>query len=421
MDAQPLNAQAHDAEHIELAAQRLLALPQLSTAEDLSRLVRAICQAGVRMLGADRELARALRLELAQNTGLSSEMVEWGLTTTFASVRPDVLDALGREAFGTPGVVGVPARLCAVVLAGNVFSAAVRAVCLPLLTGAPVLVKCASNDDVLPRFLRRALEGVDPELAQRFELVRFARSDERALDALLRHAEVVSIYGDDATTTTIGARARPDARVIRHGHGLSASFVSSHALRSSASLRDTALRLALDIAAYDQRGCLSPHMVLVEQASGAGARALARCLADEALPELGRVLPPGPSDTATQARALQWRAAAQVRGELFDGAGFAVSYEATLPLRPSPGGRLVAVHDCADADALAAALGVFGAALKCIGVAGPRELRQRLARRVRGFAPARICRAGEMQTPPFDAFADGQPPLSGLLSFVEVQ
>jgi hypothetical protein len=28
---------------------------------------------------------------------------------------------------------------------------------------------------------------------------------------------------------------------------------------------------------------------------------------------------------------------------------------------------------------------------------------------------------GDMQTPPFDAYADGQPPLEGLFTFVDVR
>jgi hypothetical protein len=148
-------------------------------------------------------------------------------------------------------------------------------------------------------------------------------------------------------------------------------------------------------------------------------RALIQVLVDEALPELQRLLPAGRSDMSDQALALQWRAAAQVRGTLFERPGFAVSYEADHAPRPSPGGRLVSVYDCSGPDRLAERLASFGSALKCIGVAGPRPLRQRLAQAIRRVGPARICRAGEMQTPAFDTYADGQPPLAGLLSFID--
>ncbi|HKP64482.1 MAG TPA: acyl-CoA reductase [Polyangiales bacterium] len=409
-------AATHSAAQVAEAAARLRALPPLFAPDEISRLVRALCQSGIHLLGADRALAQELRRELLSSTGLSAGMLEWALTTTFSSLRPDVLDGLAREVTGTPGLVPVPARLASVVLAGNIFSAAVRAIYLPLLSGAPVLVKTSSSDDVLPRFLLRALHAIDPDIAQRCELVSFGRDTPDALQALLADAEVVSIYGDDSSIQRIAAQAQPNTRVLRHGHGISASFVGADALRGgSTATRDAGQRVALDIAAYDQRGCLSPHVVFVE----GDARSFARSLAETALPELARLLPPGAATLSDQALALQWRAAAQVRGELFEGRGYAVSYESNHAPRSSPGGRLISVYDCPAPDAAIQALRPFGSALKCIGVAGPRELRLELAQCLRPFSAARVCRAGEMQTPPFHAYADGQAPLFGLLAFSE--
>jgi hypothetical protein len=385
----------------------------------VSRIVRALCEAGVRLLGADRTLASDLRHELQASTGLSAEMIEWGLTTTFSTVRPDVLDGLAHEVIGTRGLVPVPAKLIAVVLAGNVFSAAVRALFLPLLSGAPVLVKGASRDSVLPRFMLRALQSVDAEIAARCALVGFGRETAGAAAAMLANADVVSIYGDDSTLDALQTHVRPSARVLRHGHGLSASYVCADSLKDAASVRDAAQRVALDVAAYDQRGCLSPQLVYVQRNGAATARDFARALFEDALPELARLLPPGAASLPDAALALQWRAGAQVRGRLFDGGTFAVSYEATHAPRPSPGGRLVGVYDCDGPDDLARALAPVASSLKCVGVAGPRDHRLRLAQSLRLMASARVCRAGEMQTPPFHAYADGQPPLAGLLSFIE--
>jgi hypothetical protein len=412
-------ARMHNATQVADASARLRALARLYTGEDMSRIVRALCQAGIHLLGADKTLAADLRHELQASTGLSAEMIEWGLNTTFSTVRPDVLDALAHEVTGTRGLVPVPAKLVVVVLAGNVFSAAVRAVFLPLLSGAPVLVKGATSDNVLPFFLLRAMRSVDPEIASRCEVVGFARDDQDAVTALLAHADVVSIYGDDHTLETLGAQTRPGAQVLRHGHGVSVSYVCADAMCGTATIRDAAQRVALDVAAYDQRGCLSPQFVYVQRGGAVGAREFARVMFEETLPELARLLPPGAAGLADRANALQWRAAAQVRGELFEGHTFAVSYEARHEPRPSPGGRLVGVYECDGPDDLARALVALAPALKCVGVAGPRDQRLRLAQSLRLMAAARVCRAGEMQTPPFHAYADGQPPLAGLLSFIE--
>ncbi len=409
----------HDARHVAEASARLAACAPLQSPHERSRLVRALCQSAMHLLGADRTLAQELRHQLQASTALSAEMIEWGLTTTLSTLQPSVLDTLSREVTGTPGLVPVPAKLVAVVLAGNVFTAAVRAMYLPLLTGAPVLVKCASRDDVLPRFLHRTLHDIDPEIASRCELVHFSRDDTDATGALLARADVVSIYGDDTTAAELRARAQPTARVLQHGHGISASYVSAATLHDPVSALDAARRVALDVAAYDQRGCLSPQFAFVERGGAIDARGFARMLFEDALPELARLLPPSAATLSDGADALQWRAAAQVRGELFDGRTFAVSYEAEHAPRPSPGGRLLGVYDTDGPDRAALALTPFGSALKCVGFAGPREQRLRFAQALRLTAAARVCRAGDMQTPPFHAYADGQPPLAGLLTFIE--
>jgi hypothetical protein len=412
-------APMHNATQVAEAAARLRALPPLYTSEESARIVRALCQASVLLLGTDKTLASDLRHALQASTGLSAEMIEWGLDTTLSTVRPDVLEALTHEVTGTRGLVPVPAKLVVVVLAGNVFTAAVRAMFLPLLTGAPVLVKGATRDSVLPYFLLRAVRSVDAEVAKRCDLVGFERETPDALKALLQHADVVSIYGDDSTVATLSAQTRPGAQVLRHGHGLSAAYVCADALTNESTIRDAAQRLSLDVAAYDQRGCLSPQLVYVQKGGAIDARGFARVMCEDTLPELERLLPPGATTLSDKAEALQWKAAAQVRGKLFDGKSFAVSYEGRNEPRPSPGGRLVGVYDCDGPDDVARQLSPVGPALKCVGVAGPREQRWRLAQSLKLTASARICRAGEMQTPPFHAYADGQPPLAGLLSFIE--
>jgi hypothetical protein len=215
------------------------------------------------------------------------------------------------------------------------------------------------------------------------------------------------VYGRDQTIAAVRASAPDDARVLAHGHGLGAIFVSREPLVSASAAYDLAERAALDVAAYDQRGCLSPHFVLVEPGGAVDARALARQIAS-ALAAIARELPPGelPRDAATAQ--LQWRGVAAAVGELFAHEHGAVSYEGALPLRASPGHRNLAVYDCEDANAARAQLSRLGTHLKAIGVAGA-DARHALA----GVAPY-VCELGAMQTPPLDVPLDHLHPLAGL-------
>ena len=65
-------------------------------------------------------------------------------------------------------------------------------------------------------------------------------------------------YGSDETLEVIAEKLAPGVLMHRHGSGFSAVVVDGrHATRAVAE------RLALDIALFDQRGCLSPRVALV--------------------------------------------------------------------------------------------------------------------------------------------------------------
>lgn len=367
---------------------------------DSERVVQALLKAAARLLDQSDPLAQETRRALLATTGLSAPMIEWGLSTTLTTLEPEVLRALVH----TPNT-----ELIGVVLAGNVFVAAIRALTLPLLAGAQVLAKAATDDVALAHAWKRALDAADPEVGARLELTQFKRTDSEAARMLCSQVDALSIYGDDDTVHALSAYAAPSCRIIPHGHGVSAAYITREALGSPEAAREAARGVALDIAAYDQRGCLSPQFVLIEPGAAISPREFARVLAQDALPELEQKLPRGSHQN--DAAILQWQAVAAVRGELFRAPAHAVSYEAELSLRPSPAGRLVAAYSCNGIQALQAQLEPFKAQLKALGVAACEATRNSVAK---GFSTASVCRSGEMQTPAFDAYADGQPPLAGL-------
>ncbi len=399
------------ASDVRKAAERLSCVtPSLRELGD-ARVVQALSAAATKLADPSDPLGRTLRDEARVASGLSPEMVEWCLTTTLSTVTPTALLSVLEQAQGKP-----PAGTCAVVLAGNVFTAALRAIYLPLVAGAPVIAKAATGDDVLAHHVQLALAATDPEVARSYELVRFAREDDLAMRALLDHANVVSIYGDDASVEQISARARAGTTIIPHGHGLSALYFPKEGLETESSARDLARRVALDIAAYDQHGCLSPHFVVIERGGRIDARRFAQLLATDALPMIEALLPRGPLHAHEKAACLQWRAAASARGELFANPHSAVSYEGPLSLRENPGARHIAIHDCANDAELLASLTPYGTHLKSLGIAGPREIRERITTLFAASPrPPRICRPGEMQTPAFTVPADGLPALHGLI------
>lgn len=369
---------------------------------------------------ADPELApgRAARSELPSSTGLSLPMVAWALSSTLARVSSGALREAVRRMQPPAGTRVAPARLSVLVLAGNVFTACVQPWSLALLARAPLLVKASSRDDVLPRLFHAALAEVDPELADACAVVTFPGGTPALEATLVSRADVVSAYGSDATLSSIRARLSPTTSFVMHGHGIGVGLVSREALEDEERARRAAEGFALDVAAYDQRGCLSPHAIWVEPGR-VSASSFARMLF-EALGERARELPRGSLPTELGAAQLQWRGVAAVRGELFEGDGWAVAYEGAGALRISPGYRNVAVLDAADERAFAEAIAPLGVHLKCVGVAGSFEVRERVAAILPPPLAPRVCEAGQMQRPPLLALADGHLPWQGLYRLVQV-
>jgi hypothetical protein len=386
----------------ELRARRRALTAQASALQALPLATRAaaISETARRLRDPRNAHGSGLRAALAQCSGLSAPNVELGIATTLGLFEADAITALVE---GRPGVSA--RQPCVVVLAGNVWSAATRPLLLPLACGVPVMAKAASRDDALPHALAAALREVDPVLGAALEVVTFERERSELFEALLENAQLVSVYGDDATLATFEARLPPGSQLLRHGHGIGIACIGADAARTRLEAASLAGRLAHDVAAYDQRGCLSPHAVLVEAGGAVDAHTFAVLLAD-ALEAVHAALPLG-DDLDTAAASLQWRGVAAATGELFVREHGAVSFERDAAIRPSPGQRQIAVLACDDLPAMRARLAPLGPHLKALGLAGAT-----VTTALADLAPY-CCPLGQMQSPPLDAALDALHPLAG--------
>lgn len=348
-------------------------------------------------------------------SALAAAARRWRSDTTLASALPDAANlsapmvddvmALVAEHIDADALLELHAReggdggpsLVAHVLASNVPALAVPAIVLGLLAGAAVVVKSGRADPHSADAFQRALAAVDPELAARVVSTYWRGGTTDVEDAILGRADRIVATGADAS---VAALARLGPRVIAHGSR------SSFAV-AAADVDDATLEaLAWDVARYEQRGCLSPQVLLVV---GGDARAVGeRLLARLAVP--AHALPPMPR--TKDERFGRGVALANVR---FTGGAVLESPDGTVvvgaPERPwdGTGCRTVFV------DAIASARGVADAfppgTIECVGIAGDVALDVD-ALRARGVA--RICRVGRMQRPRID-WPRGQRPALGSL------
>jgi hypothetical protein len=335
-------------------------------------------------------------------------MVSWAVRTTLDTIVPGTMEALARGA----GNSDEPLDMLSVILAGNVFTASVRGIVVPLLFGVPVLVKASSREILFPSMLRDALGKADPGLGTSMDVVVFEGGDRESEAALVELADTVAVYGSDETLDAIRERL-VDTALIAHGHGVSMAYCSARAF-GRARIDDTISRLGLDVCAYDQRGCLSPQVIFVEENADQTALELAGRLANEGIAPLGRKLPRGPLPPSVGAAQAQWRGVAEVEGTLLVGDDHAIAVADAGQIRWSPGYRNITLVPVSGLDEALVAMDPLGASLKCIGV-DPESMQSMRARLNESDAlAAYACPIGEMQTPPLDAPADGHSVWEGL-------
>jgi len=328
-----------------------------------------------------------LERELPAATGFSPAVVREGLELALAGWSGDALRELaelempGGQREGDSGVAGV-------LLAGSLPMPSILSLLAPLATGRAVLAKCASRDPVTPHVVARSLRDTAPELAARLQVVDF-RGDDAERVAALCEADIVVATGADETVARVRGR-----RVLRHGHGLSVAALGPEAC--------PAAELALDVALWDQLGCLSPVAVYAQDAD-AVAEALAK-----ALEQLETRLPRGSVDAHAATLARNERDEAELRGvPVHTGNTWTVVCERDARPRPAPLHRFVRVHPASGVDALAAALAPLAPHLAGVALAGFGPETPRAVDAAIGLGASRVCPPGRLQAPPLAWPRDG--------------
>jgi hypothetical protein len=331
------------------------------------------------LLGAAHRIyqARAGIVEaLVASTGLSREGVELGF---------EYLERDASESDLASLVAGVSeADHVHVILSANVFVAPLRALALARAAAPRVTVRPSDRDPWLARAL---LEGIDDP-----SLTMLGGRDAAALDA-----DCIHVYGSDATISAVRTAARPGTTILGHGAGFGVVFLARTTEPEAA-----AAHIAVDIVAFDQRGCLSPRMVVVE-----GDVTRATRVAEAIHAELGAWadrVPRGRLHPDEVADARRWMDTVSFAGRGWVGRDHLVGLGPAGEAQPlPPPGRHVHVAATASLEHASALLAPFSPFIVAVGTDDP--ARAGLV----SPAHARISPLGWMQRPPLDGPVDRRP------------
>ena len=363
---------------------------------------------------------RELVAELPQSTGFSQQTVQRGLDLaleewTGAALRELVEAELGSVGRSDGRLAGFD--VTSVVLAGSIPMPSLLSLIAPLAVRSPVLAKCASRDLVTAPLVIASIAETDPELGDCIEMVSFPAADPERMGAFCE-ADCVLATGSDETIAAIRPLVKPPRRLVAHGHRISFAAVGPEAI-SNAEIEQVAEGIALDVALWDQQGCLSPVAVFAEGERGADA--FSEALA-EALAACERSMPRGTLSAESAAAIQHERSRAELRGA--DGAGvrvrasagtaWTVVRESAPRRRASPLHRFVRVFPTEGVAGLLDALAPYAAQLAGVAVAGFGAQTEALRGRLADLGASRVCRPGRLQAPPLGWRRDGLPVLGSL-------
>ncbi len=330
--------------------------------------VGRLLDAARRLANPSDPLGRQARLELPRQTALSPQGVERALSTALET------DPSSDEVAALIGSVDRTER-AHLLLSSNAFVGVHRALALAVAAAPIVYVRPSRREPLMAKLCLSAAPGL-------FELV---------TELTPRAGEQLFAYGSDATLEEVRTSLPAGVRFHGHGHGIGMVVVTK--IDDLAELADG---IAADTVLFDQRGCLSPRIVVV----GAAQREAVVAALAVALQRHAEEVPLGELSASERADARRFLDESCFVGGAKSGASWgAVAWGDDLNRLPPVGRHLYVL---AARDPLTA-VAHWEPYLTCVAVVGPDP-------GVALMAPhARVCAVGRMQHPPFDGPVDRRP------------
>ena len=312
------------------------------------------------------------------------------------------------------------------ITAGRIPNPAFTSIVLGLLVRSAQFVKCATSASLLPRLFAHSIYEADAKLGACIEVAEWHGGSASLETALFEHADCVTATGDDETLSAIRAKLPISARFIGYGYRVSFGYVSGEVLFGQTA-RSVAACTAADVVAWNQLGCLSPHVVYVQTGGDVMPRRFAEWLAEE-LEQLDAREPRGELPWETAAQIASRRAVYELRAANSPGTqmwhsknstAWTVIYEEDARFQTSCLNRFIYVKPVRSLEeALQNADQVRGHVSTVGLAASPREI-QTLSKQLARWGAARVCPLGRMQSPPLCWRHDGRPAFGDLVSWTD--
>jgi hypothetical protein len=375
-------------------------------------------------------------------TGFSAEVLAAGLDSFFQQWTAENLESLLRQELGhaqrlddffheedeghaARKAMALGPRLLAHIAPGNIPAPVLMEMALGLLARSAQFVKCASGQALVPRMFAHSLYEADHKLGACLEIAAWQGGSESLESALFAEADCIVATGSDETLAAIRQKLPPAARFIGHGSKVSFGYITREAMERQT--HAVVARAAADVTAWNQRGCLSPHVIYVEESGGGTGEDFANLLAGK-LEALEKTHPRGTLSAADAAAIATRRAFYEVRAAHSPETRMWASRESTAwtvilendpQFQMSCQNRFIYVKVVRELTQALQGAEPVRDKISTVGLAcGPAQTAE-LARRLARWGAKRICPLGQMQHPPLGWRHDGRPPLGDLVTWID--
>jgi hypothetical protein len=389
---------------------------------------------------------RKFALENATKTGFSRETLERGLNNFFKQLTRENFHALLIQEFGNVKCLD---EICATVAeeklshlaiarapefqfhicAGNIPNPTLTSIVFGLLLRSAQFVKCATGSTFLPRLFAHSIYDSDPKIGACLEIAEWRGGNHDLENALFAEADCVTATGDDETLEKIRKHLPLRTKFIGHGHRISFGFVAHEVLYGSRAKKIVS-SVADDIVAWNQLGCLSPHVIYIQLGGEISPEHFAQLLAEE-LEKREATEPRGEISTEESAAIASRRGIYEVRAahspELTrhffskDSTAWTVIFEADARFQLSCLNRFIYVKPVAGLKTVFENADSVRGKVSAVGIAASEEKINEIATQLARWGATRICPLGQMQNPPLTWRHDGRPALGDLITWTNLE
>ncbi|MGD0815587.1 MAG: acyl-CoA reductase [Verrucomicrobiota bacterium] len=375
-------------------------------------------------------------------TGFSEPVLAAGLDQFFKQLTADNLDTLLRQELGHPhrldgfhpdehhagGKRAALARgplLLAQIAPGNIPNPVLSGMVFGLLTRSAQFIKCASGGAFIPRLFAHSLYEADHKAGSCLEVAEWKGGLEPLEAALFAEADCITATGSDEMLEAIAKKIPRTARFVGYGTRVSFGYVTREALEQNAAA--VVEQAAADVTAWNQRGCLSPHVIYVEDGGKATAEAFAALLAGR-LDAVEKTFPRGTLKTTDAAAISMRRSFYEVRAAhsletkmwaSLESTAWTVILENDPRFQASCANRFIYIKAVADLTHALQGAELVREQVSTVGLSSTAAQARDIAPQLARWGARRVCPLGQMQNPPLDWRHDGRPPLGDLVTWTD--